>query len=654
MKKLLLSLMVTISFLIAAEHYLLMQSLLDRQTTLAVAINAYIEDRGSIPASIATLKSANYLPLMYDEKNPYDKDALTFTIANKEIRIDSNVETNKRRTDDVLFYGNSNQNRELDRRSVQEGGKLISYYTLSAKAATNLNLSSLLSYSYFVGDTNPTTYATVNDGALWFSSTYTNDMYKLYYFSSGWKSLERGNKNFNSISGGFENQRALQITKTNWKFTTVDVNTVQKSITCFISGTTYNPYKDRCEAYTANACDSLIFRTATGYCDLGDNSGCTYNGGTWDTDKKLCKKGSSYNATTTYEYVNVSFISSVNYRFKGSTYATTYKNNNSFTTYLIFVGDNDEHGMTYVSAALSVTPGTTISLPMSRKTMHYYVSYNIIELINNPSDMQINLTDDGDGGSAVYITNLTNFDIIPNFEENWFWTTYSGIIGAKGTRSYTLNSPFKPSSYYRSISAVPTYTCDAGGTLNGTTCDSTEYFAPDCSIYGTGYAHDGFGRCAKAPTCTAKTMPVSPYYATPYYGNNGVCYSDVGLYCKTYGVSFDGLYTCFNYQFGCEDSSYNLRTDTDVCEKFNLTCSTAKGKRYGLAESPTNNNVTDLYDRIIDKDTKANTYVSTIVNNDVTINDNAGAMCTALEYSTFTQGIFANDYTIGGEVKSGF
>ncbi|WP_442765288.1 hypothetical protein, partial [Sulfurospirillum cavolei] len=229
----------------ASEHYLLMQSLLDRQTTLAVAINAYIEDRGSIPASITTLKSANYLPLMYDEKNPYDKDALTFTIANKEIRIDSNVETNKRRTDDVLFYGNSNQNRDLDRRSVQEGGKLISYYTLSAKAATNLNLSSLLSYSYFAGDTNPTTYATVNDGALWFSSTYTNDMYKLYYYSSGWKSLEQGNKNFNSISGGFENQRALQITKTNWKFTTVDVNTVQKSITCFISGTTYNPYKDR-------------------------------------------------------------------------------------------------------------------------------------------------------------------------------------------------------------------------------------------------------------------------------------------------------------------------------------------------------------------------------------------------------------------------
>lgn len=582
----------------ASEHYLLMQSLLDRQTSLAVAINAYIEDRGSIPTSIAVLKSANYLPLAYDEHNPYDKDALTFTIVNKEIRIDSNVETNKRRTDDVLFYGNSNQNRELDRRSVQEGGKLISYYALSAKAATNLNLSSLLSYSYFVGDTNPTTYATVNDGALWFSSTYTNDMYKLYYFSSGWKSLERGNKNFNSISGGFENQRALQITKTNWKFTTVDVNTVQKSITCFISGTTYNPYKDRCEAYTANACDSLIFRTATGYCDLGDNSGCTYNGGTWDTDKKLCKKGSSYNATT-------------------------HLSDNVFT--YSFVDGKTSYKLTNIP--VDITP---ISVIISIKRMGGWVQYTATWNISfHCYDGTVDYGTDG----YVALEFLYYLD----------GTIWVNEGGHSPMSIVTITYP-----------QTATYTCDAGGTLSGTTCSTVEYFAPDCSIYGTGYAHDGYGRCAKAPTCTAKTMPVSPYYATPYYGNNGVCYSDAGLYCKTYGVSFDGLYTCFNYQFGCEDSSYNLRTDTDVCEKFNLTCSTAKGKRYGLAESPTNNNVTDLYDRISDKDTKANTYVSTIVNNDVTINDNAGAMCTALEYSTFTQGVFANDYTIGGEVKSGF
>jgi|GEM_PF-4325261 len=56
MKKLFLSLMVSISFLVAAEEYGLMQSLLDRQTALAIAINTYIEDRGSVPPSITVLK----------------------------------------------------------------------------------------------------------------------------------------------------------------------------------------------------------------------------------------------------------------------------------------------------------------------------------------------------------------------------------------------------------------------------------------------------------------------------------------------------------------------------------------------------------------------------------------------------------------------
>ena len=580
-----------------------MQSLLDRQTALAVAINSYIEDRASVPASITVLKSANYLPLAYDEHNPYDKDALTFTITNNQIRIDSNVETNARRTADLLYYINTNKNRELDRRSVQEGGKLISYYALSAKAATNLNLSSLLSYAYFAGDVNPTTYAAVNDGALWFSSTYDEERYKLYYYASGWKSLERGNKNF-TAAGTFENQRTIHLIKSNWKFTTVDVNTMQKSITCFINGTTYNPNKDRCEAYTSNACDSLIFRTTTGYCDLGDNSACTYNGGTWDNTLKTCKKGSTYAATKGAVY-SMLLLQFKKYQICADIYDyVNYWGNASkvyaqFDTNLWQVGDcrlkNISTKNIYFHSICTVNGGykeETIIYP----GQEYLVDGNFI-------------ADDG-------------------------------VFGCNSAGSSSAEAHLYE------------YECPYGGTLTEKTCSSIEYYSPDCSVYGSGYAHDGYGRCAKAPTCAAKTMPVSPYYATPYYGNNGVCYSDVGLYCKTYGVSYDGLYTCFNYQFGCDDSSYNLRTDTDVCEKFSFTCNI--GKRYGLEQSPTNNNATDLYDRISNKDAKANTYVSTLINNDVTINDNGGAMCTALEYNTFTQSTFANDYTIGGEVKSGF
>ncbi len=580
-----------------------MQSLLDRQTALAVAINTYIEDRASVPASITVLKNANYLPLAYDEHNPYDKDALTFTITHNQIRIDSNVETNARRTADLLYYINTNKNRELDRRSVQEGGKLISYYALSAKAATNLNLSSLLSYAYFAGDVNPTTYAAVNDGTLWFSSTYDEERYKLYYYASGWKSLERGNKNF-TAAGTFENQRAIPLIKSSWKFTTVDVNTVQKSITCFINGTTYNPYKDRCEAYTSNACDSLIFRTTTGYCDLGDNSACTYNGGAFDTDKKLCKKGSTYTAKLKYCHLTWSIQTTI-FDANGFSYDTN--------DIIASSGGNDWIRILDI-IAYPPTDNTIVYVGNSRdRTTKYPSPYEFANVINYNYSVDKMCTVYTDKG-----------DIIPSF------SMIPGVLSNENN----------------------VYSCDAGGTLSGTTCDSTEYYSPDCSVYGSGYAHDGYGRCAKTPTCAAKTMPVSPYYATPYYDNNGVCYSDVGLYCKTYGVPYDGLYTCFNYQFGCDDSSYNLRTDTDICEKFSFTCNI--GKRYGLDQSPTNNNATDLYDRISNKDAKANTYVTTLISNDVTINDNGGAMCTALEYNTFTQSTFASDYTIGGEIKSGF
>lgn len=615
MKKLFLSLMVSLSFLVAAEEYGLMQSLLDRQTALAIAINTYIEDRGSVPPSITVLKNANYLPLAYVGTNPFDKDALSFSISNYQIRIDSNVESATRKADQVLYYINSIKNRDLDRRSTQEGGKLISYYALSAKAATNLNLSSFLSYATFKGDTDPSLYQSVTAGALWFSSQY--DMYQVkLYDGSSWKTLEKGNKNF-SHEGLFVNLNTLPILKSSWKFTNVDVNTIQKAIKCFVNGTTYNPFKDRCEAYTSNACDAADnFRTATGLCDQGNDSACV--GGTFDLTEKICL--STQPKTSKSVLVQEGCFSALNnpcqqvcVAFDPTTNQYKYKLG-GMSSYATFTGTTTNwsaasYGCWWRNEGEAVRITNIVPMSGTPTTVCYH------DTLHNTTSCSVSSYN----GAIIY---LEGWDA-------WYGVRMSGAASI--------------SNGYKTLSV-----CDNGMTDNGTNC--IKKTTPSCSL--SGYAHDGVGRCAKTPTCNSKTMPIAPYYATPHYGNNGVCYSDAGLYCSTYGVSMDGLYTCFNYQFGCDDSSYNLRTDTDVCEKFNFSCSS--GKRYGLPDSPTNNDATDLYNRITNKDDKMTAIASTITKNDYNTNDNNGAMCTAVQFTTFPQPTISIDYTIGGETKSGF
>jgi hypothetical protein len=626
--------MISLSFLVATENkYALMQSLLDRQTALSVAINSFIEDRGTMPGSMAVLQNSNYLPLAYDGTNPFDKDALTFSIANNQIRIDTNLETTKISDDKSLYYANTIKDRGvLDRRSAQEGGKLISYYALSVKAALNLNLPSYLSYATLRGDTDPSVYSSVTSGALWFSSTY-EDMYQVKLFDgSSWGNLEKGNKNFDSLTGDFVNLPTLQISKSAWQTSQVNVTQQTKPILC-LNGGTFNVYKLRCEAYTSNACSTdTTFNTSTKLCDKGANSACTwydpngvYNGSTCE---RIVETNSYLHLTADpaklgcQDIIRIVAVSSHTFVIGDETDDWSEKAVTGLNQNLIYI-NNIPYTVTY--------------------------SYHLYNDSSYNSYFYTTFKNNSTGQVYTYGANYP-IEIAPGF-------TY-GTINVSGETYYTTNSYAHTAlDYY--VSANEVYVQITPHPYRASYCQLTEkislasksekeYYTPKCD---PGYTPVG-GRCAVTPTCTGKTMPVSPFYATPYNGNNGVCYSDAALLCAQSGISWDGIYTCFNTNFTCNDTTYNLRSDLGICEKFGYSCTT--GKRYGLPESPTNNDATDLYNRITNKDDKLTAIVSTITNSDYNTNDNGGAICAAVGYSTLSQPVYSPDYNIGGEIKSGF
>jgi hypothetical protein len=226
--------------------------------------------------------------------------------------------------------------------------------------------------------------------------------------------------------------------------------------------------------------------------------------------------------------------------------------------------------------------------------------------------------------------------------------------------------------YLNDISYQTVYSCPSGYFDNGSSCEKTEYTSIPSS-WGSEYnlsnnivgGADAYVKTMDSSSCSGKYMTASGYtsIATPSYGNNGICYSDTGLYCKTYATSTSKILlpnnlqiTCWDTTQNCNDSTYdiayNYSGSNDKCYRHDYSCST--GKRYGL-EYGLNSNKTDLFNRISDKETKATTYSSTILGgSDVIVNDNQGSMCVELGSSTFSQGSVASSYTINSISKSGF
>jgi hypothetical protein len=569
---------------------------------------------------------------------------MTFSISNREIVISTEVETASISIAQKDYYLNNPYDRVLSKVTYESAGKLYSRFTLDDIANTNVNIATMSSFDDFRGSVEPSTYTSVSNGDFWFSSMYKDDTPTLFYRDSGlWKSTYNSNKNFDSQNGTFINLDSIELVKSNWLTTNVSVATEQKAIDCN-NGATYAGDANRCEAYTSNACD-------------------TANGMIWNSTRSRCEKQPTCNSGDTLVGLNcrhttiTSATSSTSTVFDGFTIKYWWKAGGSDSSWWSYQGTVSQTDYIYSSkngwgdVFIIYSDGRIKKIPMatgsdSGGTLYTYLA-TFVDYTNQidstieawDSKYQIytdgtikkwNTTTGSDSGGSVY---------------------YVGTVDATG---YIENNSFPTKKRYtisKNTSTVTTYTCLTGYVKTGTTCYKYTYYTPICSI---GSLDGTNGVCYEASTCSGKKMPVSPYYSTPYNGNNGVCYSDAGLYCKNTGVSWDGVYTCFDHSEHCDDATWNLRYDTDLCEKFNFSCSDTTYNRYGLATSPTNNDATDLYNRIASKDDKLNAVASAILSGDLDVNDNNGAMCTKLNYSTFTQPSPALDYTINSEIKSGF
>ena len=328
-----------------------------------------------------------------------------------------------------------------------------------------------------------------------------------------------------------------------------------------------------------------------------------------------------------------------------------------------FVGyDNTEdkcYNWKYANKINSTTTYNATETTVAGKIQHNCGGYSGLcqsRYCNEISGNTVRDTRTADAYASCTISNMssitwsnpaTHSQVMSSHDDNraiWVTDTYVKIA----PRNDILNS-----YYIGTVPSTTSYSCPNGGTLSGTTCTKTIKVCP------SGYSEYGSSTQCRAkdysnPSCIGKQMTVNPFYLTPHYGNNGLCYSDVGLYCKTTGVSWDGLYTCFNNNITCPapSTSYNLNLTTDYCEKYLFTCPIVNSNRYGLSEHPTINDSATLFNSILNKDDKATAVASSIIAGDVNVNDNNGAMCVEQKVSIFPQGV--NSFIIGGKIKSAF
>lgn len=204
--------------------------------------------------------------------------------------------------------------------------------------------------------------------------------------------------------------------------------------------------------------------------------------------------------------------------------------------------------------------------------------------------------------------------------------------------------------------------------ISETQCKGIEYKNIPINLNGYNFVNNGInGQDAyiQTPNCNNKKMSVSPYMNTPHYGNNGICYSDIGLYCKTYATSTNKILLpdgkqiiCWDNTQTCNDTRFNLVYDyngiADKCNKYNYSCNNKS--LFGLSEHPTLNNATDLFNRLGDnssKNEKVLPFLSQIANKqNIILNDNFGSMCVENKESSYNS--TSTTYTIDGKNKSGF
>ena len=247
------------------------------------------------------------------------------------------------------------------------------------------------------------------------------------------------------------------------------------------SGYTFNSTRDRCEK-TPDCPSGTTYNAATNRCEQGAGSACTLSGGTWNGS--TCTVGGSYTATVNYI-------------------------NNSYTYSLgSFVGEM--HLSNYYTDLPTENPS---SVSISNGFTQLDIPYNGI--IYSYADSS---TFSGAGNGYCFRNKVISYDhraklLSYNYD-------LSGSLCGGFALTYSITFVY---------SNVPVYTCPSGGTLSGTTCNTTSNVAPSCPV---GYTHDGSGKCYANPTCPSSGS---------FDGNLDLCYVSFTKTCSsgTYDSSVD-------------------------------------------------------------------------------------------------------------------
>lgn len=595
MKTLFLSFLLFINISLFAEVDITkkasIDALLNKTNAIALAHMALIEDRAILSADTAVLKNNSYLDINFTDDNLFGGN-ISYTATNTLLSLNTSILSSSLAVEEKEYFLNNYHNSIFGRVIKESGGFLqVSYFYPKKALSIILNNDSQNTY---IGASEPSSYASPSSSQTWWDST--DNLFNVKkYVGSSWVNEDYNNQNL-TPSGGYANINTLPLSKTSWAFTQVTSNEENMVIKCD-SGANYNPVLQRCEAYTSNACDGESFDTISGLCYKKPINYCASNGFTnYDEGANRCWQY-SYSSKIAKQEVSCGcgyyYKACAGYYCEWRGFSSDYARYENFLLLAYFGGWN--------AGNADVTCGT--------------------------------------------------------------YDTYGGVSGLE---LFTTIGSF-PTSAQRNCHNIVTYVCPASHPLdlgNGQ-CRRVDYLDVP-SVNGSGYNFSnnsigGLDAYVKAPSCFAKNMSISPYSPTSYYGNNGLCYSDVGLYCKnTGGLSYDGIATCWKYNQSCNTGYnlvYNYASTNDKCSKFNYSCAVGT-QLYGLttrAYDATANNTSDLFNRILNKDVKANNNaVSLLTGNDVVVNDNQGSMCVSQDVSTFSQGAVSPSFTINAIQKSGF
>ena len=622
------------------EKSALFNSLVDKELAIVLAINSMIEDKGIIPTSINELKTNKYLASNFNPENLISsplKD-ITFEVKDLVVEINTNIyysDSSIGTSNDVTiaerdYYLNNpyndNNNFKIDKKQFIDSSTNTlksNYYLnrkslniLGSKTSNNINHS-----TRYIGNQEPSTYSSVNNSNVWFDSN-TKEFDVKQRINNKWSDTTSSNKNLRE-DGTFVNPKTMPITAVIKNFTNVNITEEEKVIECRTAGATYNQVLNRCEAFTSDACDGNFYDLATDKCYIKPLDYCKANGfDYYDETSNRCFNYVSYGGIM-YSYPSYGHTQNAGY----SNDAVTYCNN------LVESGYSDWYLPNMYSCVLSSSTAN--------------ISYSTI--------IRVNSYDPVYGGAYWYS------------KSNGLYWAYMGYYQDR-----------EPLAVICARTRIGKQSGGGGYCGDTTTKEYSPYISNINDYIFINNSINGTDAYVKNPSCNGKKMSVSPYTSTPYYGDNGICYSDVGLYCKTYAGSTSIIQmpngkqiTCYDNSQTCNDARFglvmNYSGNADKCSKFNYSCNNIT--RYGLAESPHPQNIlpnpyvgangfdnaTVLFDRITDKFNKTLLPANLdkiVAKQDILINDNFGSMCVENIESNYLP--TSKDYIIDSKTKSGF